>query len=88
MEQHQICTQCRGRKKHIPLGFMEVDCNLCKGYGFINKDLTPIMYPINPDIKILKKKKTKKLHPLDVLKNKIEEQLIEIFKKMFIQKRE
>jgi DnaJ-class molecular chaperone len=72
MEQHQICTQCRGRKKHVPLGFMEVDCNLCKGYGFINKDLMPVIYPINDDTRLRKKKNKLKEHPLDALKNKLD----------------
>ena len=72
MEQHQICTQCRGKKKHIPLGFMEVDCSLCKGYGFINKDLMPIMYPIDNSIKVMKRQYNKKPNTIEKLKNKLD----------------
>ena len=72
MEQHQICTQCRGKKKHISLGFMEVDCSLCKGYGFINKDLMPIMYPIDNSIKVMKRQYNKKPNTIEKLKNKLD----------------
>jgi hypothetical protein len=72
MEQHLICTQCKGKKKHIPLGFMEVECSLCKGYGFINMNLTPVMYPIDSSIKVMKRGRTKREHPLDTLKNKLD----------------
>ena len=30
------CPSCNGKKKVAPLGFIEKDCNTCKGIGFIN----------------------------------------------------
>ena len=72
MEMHQVCTQCRGRKKHIPLGFMEVDCNLCKGYGFSKKDLSPVKYPVDSSVKMVKRQYNKKPNTLDQLKNTLD----------------
>ncbi len=31
-----LCPQCRGAKKHAPLGHIEKTCNKCEGLGFID----------------------------------------------------
>lgn len=72
MEQHIICTQCRGSKRFASLGFIETECNMCKGYGFINRDLTPAIFPTTQSFKITPKQKKVKPHALDGLRNKLD----------------
>lgn len=75
MEMHQVCTQCKGKKKHIPLGFMEVECSLCRGYGFTDKALMPVMYPLDNKIDITKRPYKKKPNAMEKLKSKIEDSI-------------
>lgn len=77
------CYQCKGNKKYAPLGYIEKECNVCKGIGHIEQEpkLMPLLYPLDDvqvttytKLKKIKKKKPTVLHtdhPLNKLKNKI-----------------
>lgn len=38
---HERCPKCLGSKKYKNLGNMSVDCDLCKGVGYV--EVTPVI---------------------------------------------
>lgn len=57
------CKDCRGRKVYTSLGFMEYQCEGCKGVGYIEKEErykkpTPVFKHFN---KLVKKPKQSKV---------------------------
>lgn len=86
MNDYQRCTQCNGRKQIASLGFIEKDCSLCKGVGYLvheqltaTKIIQTALDVIDETNSIPKKKRKKGIskpalqanHPLSKLKDKV-----------------
>ena len=41
------CIKCKGTKKCMSLGFMEEECNGCKGTGFSSTNVIQLSHTIN-----------------------------------------
>ena len=51
------CPSCNGKKKVAPLGFIEKECNTCKGVGFIHSTPYKETSSAIKDVLVMKKKR-------------------------------
>lgn len=60
------CPCCKGRKKLIGLGSIEIDCGTCNGIGWVKSNVS---FDNPPDIEVTKEE-LEELFPIDDKENK------------------